>query len=117
MKQTTHKRRFSFGSFFLGLLLGAGVGAAAGLLLAPRTGEETLSQLRRRLQKGQQQAGKVTGESSSQLKAMASNGQSMIGAKWALLRQAFAAGKQAALEKHQQLSTIEDIGRKDTPHG
>lgn len=111
------KRGFSFGSFLIGLLLGASAGAAVGLLIAPKSGNETREALKNRLQQGRQQANKASGESASQLHSLASDGKASLGSKLGLIRQAFEAGKQAAKEKHKQLNTIEEIGRKDFPNG
>ena len=66
----TSKRRFSAGSFALGLLLGAAAGAAAGLLLAPASGTDTLAGLKAKLSSGQDQAGKLASEGSAQVKSM-----------------------------------------------
>ncbi len=111
------KRGFSFGSFLIGLLLGATAGAAVGLLIAPKSGNETREALKNKLQQGRQQAHKATGESASQIQGLANDGKASLGAKLGLIRQAFEAGKQAAKEKHQQLNTIEEIGKKDFPNG
>lgn len=46
----------SFGSVLLGLITGALAGAAAGLLFAPRAGEETQAEIRRRGEKLRDQA-------------------------------------------------------------
>lgn len=101
------RRRFSFGSFMLGLLLGAAAGGATALLLAPASGTELRSQLKSRVSAGQGQAGKIADEGSAQIKSLGSSLGTTIGAKLALLRQAFEAGKRAAMSKHQQLETLE----------
>lgn len=111
-------RRFSAGSFCLGLLLGAAAGAAAGLLLAPAAGSETLNQIKDRLGAGQGQASKVAGESSARIKTQGADFGTMLSAKLALLRQAFEAGKQAAQSKHMQLSQLESIeAAREAKHG
>ena len=117
IQSKSDKRGFSFGSFLIGLLLGATAGAAVGILMAPKSGNETREVLKNKLQQGRQQASKASGESTSQLQDLANDGKASIGAKLGLIRQAFEAGKQAAKEKHQQLNAIEDIGRKDFPNG
>lgn len=117
IESKSDKRGFSFGSFLIGLLLGASAGAAVGLLMAPQSGNDTREALKNKLQRGRQQASKASGEGSSHLQDLASNSKASLGAKWGLIRQAFEAGKQAAKEKHQQLNTIEEIGRKDFPNG
>lgn len=112
------RRRFSFGSFVLGLLLGAAAGGATALLLAPASGTEMRSQLKARVSTGQGQAGKLADEGSAQIKSMGGNFGSLIGAKLALLRQAFEAGKQAARSKHQQLQKLENAGSvQEAAHG
>ena len=111
-------RRFSAGSFFLGLLLGAAAGAAAGLLLAPKTGSELQDELKSRFSKTQDQANKVADEGSAQFKTRSSDLGMTIGAKLALLRQAFEAGKQAARARHKQLSQLETIeAAREAAHG
>ena len=55
-ERQTKKRRFSAGSFFLGLLFGAAAGTAAGLLLAPASGEQTRAKLQSQMKQGQSQA-------------------------------------------------------------
>lgn len=101
------RRRFSFGSFVLGLLLGAAAGGATALLLAPAAGTEIRAQLKARVSASQEQAGKMADEGSVQIKSMGGNLGSLLGSKLALLRQAFEAGKQAARNKHQQLQKFE----------
>ena len=111
-------QRFSPGSFFLGLVLGAVAGAAAGLLLAPKSGAETLGLIQDRLGMAQGQASKVAGESSAKIKTHSDDFGTLVGAKLALLRQAFEAGKQAARNKHRQLSQIETIeAAREQNHG
>jgi gas vesicle protein len=44
---THQEKQGNFGAFVLGLLVGASIGAAAALLNAPRSGEETRKQLQR----------------------------------------------------------------------
>lgn len=106
------KRRCSASSFFLGLLFGAAAGAAVGLLLAPASGEETRSRLQARMKQGQNQATDTV----DSIKEWSEDRQSGLGAKLQRLKRAFTAGKKAALQKHQQLSTIENIGT-ETNHG
>ncbi len=103
------KRRFSAGSFFLGLLFGAAAGAAAGLLLAPASGDTTRANLQNKVKKSQGQAQ----ASVNQVKTWSEEGKTGISAKIQLLKQALNAGKQAAAEKHQQLTQIENIGQQE----
>jgi gas vesicle protein len=49
----------SFGSFMLGLVIGAGIGATWALLKAPRSGEETQRQLQRAAEELRQEADNV----------------------------------------------------------
>lgn len=107
IETSERRRRFSFGSFALGLLLGAAAGGTAALLLAPASGHELRSQLKAKVSNGQGQARKIADEGSTQIKGMSGSLGTTLGAKLALLRQAFEAGKQAARSKHQQLETQE----------
>lgn len=107
MDKETKARRFSFGSFVLGVLVGAAAGAAAGLLLAPKAGAESLRELKDKFQQQQGSAGKLSEEGSQQVKTWVEDTRQGFGAKIALARQAFEAGKQAAIEKHQQLNTAD----------
>ncbi|HEY9839098.1 MAG TPA: hypothetical protein V6D23_01485 [Candidatus Obscuribacterales bacterium] len=112
------RRRFSLGSFALGLLLGAAAGAATALLLAPAAGAETRAQIKAKVSVGQGHAGKIADEGSAQIKSYAGDFGSLLGAKLALLRQAFEAGKQAAMSKHQQLSKLESVETaREAAHG
>lgn len=106
------KRRSSAGSFFLGLLFGAAAGAAVGILWAPASGEQTRSKLQARMKQGQSQATDTV----DSIKEWSEDRQEGFGAKLQKLKRAFAAGKKAAMQKHQQLSTIENIGA-ETNHG
>lgn len=105
MDKEQKKSRFSLGSFVVGVLVGAAAGAVAGLLLAPKAGAETLSELKGKLQQQQGNADKFSEEGSQQVKAWVEDTRSGLGAKIALAKQAFEAGKQAAVEKHQQLNS------------
>ena len=107
------KRRFSAGSFFLGLLFGAAAGTAAGLLLAPASGEQTRAKLQSQMKRGQSQATDTV----DSIKEWSEDRQSGLGAKFQLLKQAFQAGKKAAVQKHEQLTTIENIGDQETHNG
>lgn len=109
----TNKRRFSVGSFFLGLLFGAAVGAVAGTLLAPASGPDTRAKLQNRLKQGQTQAKSTV----DNVKDGLDEGQTGLTAKIQLLKQAFSAGKKAALKKHEQLTTIEHIGDQEHTNG
>lgn len=102
--------------FIWGLLLGAAAGTAAGLLLAPSSGSDTLAKIKSKVTKTHDQAEKVMDQGSTQIKTQSSDLLSLISAKLALVRQAFVAGKQAALAKHEQLSQLED-SQLEARHG
>jgi gas vesicle protein len=101
-KKTCHT-----GSLVTGLLIGAAIGATAGLLLAPRSGAETIAQLKGKTQASKGQADKILSEGTTQAKVQSSDIVAKVQAKIALLIQAFVAGKQAAFQKHQQLNNAE----------
>jgi len=108
------KYRCSGRSFLLGLLLGG----ALGLLLAPQAGAATRKQLLKRVQQQQTQQARLSHEGSQQVKGLVQETRSLLLAKLDLLKQALAAGKQAAQVKHQQLSQAEALEhRKDSTHG
>jgi len=109
----TNKKRFSVGSFFLGLLFGAAVGAVAGTLLAPAAGPDTRAKLQQRLKQGKTQANSTV----DHVKDWSEESKTGLAAKAQLLKQAFLAGKKAAAKKHEQLSTIEHIGNQENTNG
>lgn len=108
MDKKPKDRRFSLGSFVIGVLVGAAAGAVAGLLLAPKAGAETLNELKGKLQQQQGHADKLSEEGGQQVKAWVEEARSGLGTKIALAKQAFEAGKQAAVEKHQQLNSNQE---------
>lgn len=107
--EKTKKSGFSVGSFFLGLLFGAAAGTAAGLLLAPASGETTRAGLQSKLKKSQGQAQ----ASVDQVKDWSEENKTGFAAKIQLLKQALNAGKAAAAKKHEQLTSIENIGQQE----
>lgn len=109
----TNKRRFSMGSFFLGLLFGAAVGAVAGTLLAPASGPDTRAKLQNRLKQGQTQDTHTV----DNVKDWSEENKTGLASKIQLVKQAFLAGKKAAFKKHEQLSIIEHIGDQGHTNG
>ena len=107
--KTTKKSRFSASSFFLGLLFGAAAGAAAGLLLAPASGDTTRATLQTKMKKSQGQAQ----ASVDQVKDWSEENKTGFAAKIQLVKQALNAGKEAAAKKHEQLTSIENTAQQE----
>lgn len=100
-------RSGSSGSFAVGFLLGAAVGAVAGLLLAPRTGKETRKLLKKSANALPELAEDLS--SSVQLQADRLSGSALRNWDGTLnrLKEAMAAGLEASQRDRQQSSPSE----------
>jgi len=83
-----------FSYFFLGL----GLGVAAGLLFAPKAGEETRDMLRSKADEGKEYLRKRTGDLKDQANEMVDRGRSVVNRQRDNLSSAVEAGKQAYRE-------------------
>lgn len=97
--------------FLLGLLLGAAVGGVAGLLLAPRSGAESRYLLSENLNSRREGARKVVAETRHEAQKRQGDLISRLQFYWRRFGEALQAGKQAALEKHQQLQQDQEGGK------
>lgn len=93
------------GGFFGGVVIGAAMGAVAGLLLAPRTGQET----RRILKKSADALPELAEDLASTLQLQADRLSETTLENWAetlqRLRAAIAAGQAASQQEYEALST------------
>lgn len=101
--------------FFTGFLLGTVVGAAAALLLAPQTGEETREVIRERGIELQGRMGQTTEEARSRAADLASEARSraaeaqdrsrtLLAEQKSRLQEAIDQGKEAAQQKRDELT-------------
>lgn len=101
--------------FFTGFLLGTVVGAAAALLLAPQTGEETREVIRERGIELQGRMGQTTEEARSRAADLASEARSraadaqdrsrtLLAEQKSRLQEALDQGKEAAQQKRDELT-------------
>lgn len=109
MKQKSpSSRHCSSGSFWLGLGCGLAIGAGAALLMAPQSGSQTRQQIRKQFQQQKTQTQAFSESSGRQARSALSGLQAQLLNKWALLKTALRAGKQAALETHLALQKSEN---------
>ncbi len=102
------------GKFWGGLLIGSAIGAAAGILLTPRTGKETRRKL---IQSGskltasvQLQADRLTDKLGDQLNEITESAQKTIGDTTERVQEAIAAGQEASRKLSQELKMAYPLG-------
>jgi len=102
------------GRFWGGLLIGSAIGAAAGILLTPRTGKETRRKL---IQSGskltasvQLQADRLTDKLGDQLNEITESAQKTIGDTTERVQEAIAAGQEASRKLSQELKMAYPLG-------
>jgi len=89
------------GNSFLWFLAGLGIGAIAGVLYAPRSGEETREALRSRAEEGRDFVRERARQTRQQASEWADRGRDVLNQQKEQLRSAFEAGKQAYHEATQ----------------
>ncbi len=85
----------SDGSSFVWFLAGLGVGAIAGLLYAPRSGNETREVLRARAEEGREYVRNRAREARDQASQWADKGRDVVSQQKEQFRAAYEAGRQA----------------------
>ena len=83
------------GSSFLWFLAGLAIGAIAGVLYAPRSGEETREVLRSRAEEGRDYVRERAKQARQQASELADRGRDLLNQQKEQLRSAYEAGKQA----------------------
>ncbi len=97
------------GAFIGGLLLGTAVGTAIGLLLAPRSGRETRRLLKKSAEALPEVAEDVTSSLQYQSEKLLDSAQKSLDEALLRLQQAVAVGKEAMLQKRQELSQAQNL--------
>lgn len=97
-------------------LLGLGVGAAVGVLYAPRSGEETREDLRTRANEGRDYVRRRAGESRDYIKRRSDEGREYVGRRGNELRdranEAVGRGRSAVTSQRDQLAAALEAGRR-----
>jgi gas vesicle protein len=83
------------GSSLIWFLAGLGLGAAAGILYAPRSGNETREQLRARAEEGREYVKNRAREAREQAAQWADKGRDVVSQQKEQFRAAYEAGRQA----------------------
>jgi gas vesicle protein len=83
------------GSSLIWFLAGLGLGAAAGILYAPRSGNETREQLRARAEEGREYVKSRAREAREQAAQWADKGRDVVSQQKEQFRAAYEAGRQA----------------------
>ena len=83
------------GSSLIWFLAGLGLGAAAGILFAPRSGNETREQLRARAEEGREYVKNRAREAREQAAQWADKGRDVVSQQKEQFRAAYEAGRQA----------------------
>ncbi len=97
------------GAFIGGLLLGTAVGTAIGLLLAPRSGRETRRLLKKSAEALPEVAEDVTSSLQYQSEKLLDSAQKSLDEALLRLQQAVAVGKEAMVQKRQELSQAQNL--------
>ena len=86
------------GSGILWFLAGLGIGAAVGILYAPRTGEETRQQIRDAAEQGRDEVKQRAHDAREQAGTWADKGRDYLNTQKEQIRSAYEAGRQAYRE-------------------
>jgi len=89
----------SNGNSLLWFLAGLGIGAAAGVLYAPRSGSETRDAIRARAEEGREYMRNRTQQAREQADQWMDRGREVVGQQKEQFRAAYEAGRQAYREK------------------
>ena len=91
------------GEFFAGLFIGAIVGAAAALLLAPRSGEDTRKLIEEKGIEPRDRATELSTEARQRAEELQERGRIVLEEQKAKLEQAIEEGRQAAVKKREEM--------------
>jgi len=97
------------GAFIGGLLLGTAVGTVIGLLLAPRSGRETRRLLKKSAEALPEVAEDVTSSLQYQSEKLFDSAQRSLDEALLRLQQAVAVGREAMLQKRQELIQAQNL--------
>jgi gas vesicle protein len=97
------------GAFVGGLLLGTAVGTVIGLLLAPRSGRETRRLLKKSAETLPEVAEDVTTSLQYQSEKLLDSAQKSLDEALLRLQQAVAVGREAMLQKRQELMQAQNL--------
>ncbi len=97
------------GAFIGGLLLGTAVGTVIGLLLAPRSGRETRRLLKKSAEALPEVAEDVTTSLQYQSEKLLDSAQKSLDEALLRLQQAVAVGREAMLQKRQELMQAQNL--------
>jgi gas vesicle protein len=97
-------------SVLAGIGLGAIIGAAAGLLFAPKTGGETREDIKKAADDLKVKAEEVVGELSTSVDELVQKSRGLIDTTRSKVQEAIEQGKQAMAEKRQEIETTPEEG-------
>ena len=97
------------GNNLLWFLAGLGIGAAAGILYAPRSGSETREALRARADEGREYMKGRAREAREQASEWVDRGRAVVNQQKDLFRSAYEAGRQAYRETTKDTSTAQNL--------
>lgn len=104
----TNDERCSIVNFLAGLGVGALIGAAAALMMAPKSGTETRGDLKSMSDELAAKAGKVTKELTESSQELLKKGKELVEATTVKVHDAVDAGKQAMEKKKSEEDTTVD---------
>lgn len=100
-------RGFSPGAVGLAFLTGALIGAAAGLLLAPRSGRETREQLRGYARRAEEGVRDLADKAGQTLDRAVGEGREFVQEQKSVLSEAWEAGREAIRRERERFSSEE----------
>ncbi len=92
----------STGAVLLAFMTGATMGAVAALFLAPKTGEETRSQLRNYARRAEGELHDLAGRAGEAFEEVAQRGRSFVESQKSILGEAFQAGREAMRRERER---------------
>ena len=93
----------SGGEFLVGLIIGAFIGAAVALILAPQSGDETIAQIKDKSIELKERAADLSGGAMRRMEEMEQKSRSIIEEQKSRLQEAVQEGKEAAAKKKEEL--------------
>ena len=97
-------------SVLAGIGLGAIIGAAAGLLFAPKTGTETREEIKKAADDLKSRAEEVVGELSTSADELVQKTRGLIDSTKSKVQEAIECGKQAMAERKKETTEAEESG-------
>lgn len=95
----------STGAVLLAFLTGATMGAVAAVFLAPRSGEETRTQLRSYARRAEGELHDLAGRAGEAFEDVAEKGRSFVESQKSILGEAFQAGREAMRRERERFET------------